>query len=167
MRSKLAAFLFVIAGAIATMEGTLTMGQAPQGTTTTSRIRPRGAQPELAVAPGWSWLMTPQPLDVGRSFGVASDAGIVSGYSHVDRGGGGLRIFFVQAGPSPRIDAPAYRLVVFDAAGKRFLPRSIESGGQGTRDTKLSNATFVLRPEILPPAKAAYVAAERVTPRGR
>jgi hypothetical protein len=167
MRNKAAVVFLLVTGALATTEGLPVKGQGPVGSTTTTseRTTPPGNRPRLVAAPGWAWLMEPQELRVGGSFGQTSEAGIVSGYSHVDAGGGGLRIFFVQAGPSPRFDSSDYRLVILDAAGKRHLPKRVQAGGLGAPDTHLSNAIFTLGPEILPPGKAAYIAAERVTPR--
>lgn len=165
MRKKVAALALLAAAPLATMEGLPANGQAPVTTTTTITIqRPR---PEHAAAPGWARMMEPQELRPGRSFGQTSDAGILSGYPHIDAGGGGLRIFFVQAGSGPRVEPPAYRLVVFDAAGQRYLPERVEAGGMGVRDTQLSRAIFLLRPEVLPPGKAAYIAAEQVAPRAK
>lgn len=175
MRNQVAAFVLLTASTLATMGGLLAKGQGPEAappktttrTKTTVRATPRGDRPELAVAPGWAWLMPPQELRPGLAFGQTSDDGIVSGYSHVDAEGGGLRFFFVQAGPAPRNFPPTDRLVVFDADGRRYLPKRVKAGGLGNRDTDLSEAIFRLGPEVLPPGKAAYIAAERVPNKAR
>ena len=168
MRNKTTVFLLLVAGTLAATGGLLARGEDPELKTKTAiRPRPQADRPAHSAAPGWAWLMAPQELCVGQQFGQASEAGIVSGYSHVDADGGGFRIFFVQAGPTPRVDTPAYRLVVFDAAGERYLPKRVQAGGMGNRDTQISNATFALEKDILPPGKAVSVAAEQILPKAK
>ncbi len=162
MRNKSPVFVLLVAGALAAMGGLLAKGQIPEGKTTV-RLIPQVDRPKLDVAPGWTWLMGPTELRPGQCFGQTSDAGIVSGYSHVDAGGNGLRVYFVQAGQRQRVDPPAYHLVIFDAAGQRYLPKLEKAGGLGNRDTQLDQATFTLGADVLPPGNAAYIAAERVT----
>ncbi len=111
--------------------------------------------------PGWAWLMWPQELRLGEKFGLASDAGIVSGYSHVDAGSGALRVFFVHAGRDA-LDIPPIRLVVFDAEGKRYLPERGQSGGLGSHGTQLSDAIYTLSPKTLPPGKVTRIGIERM-----
>jgi hypothetical protein len=110
--------------------------------------------------------MPPQEFQTGRTWGGASEDIILTGYSVVDAEGGVLRFFFVQAGSSV-VEAPAYRLVVFDASGRRYLPTRSRGGGLKNRETEVSDALFSLDPKVLAPDKVAYIAVERVKPRSR
>jgi hypothetical protein len=86
----------------------------------------------------------------------------VSGYSVIDETGV-LRVFIVQTGPKI-VDEPAYRVVVFDRPGKRYLLRQTEAGGFGSGEMRLSNAIFALDSKVLAPANAVYLGIERRTP---
>ena len=166
MKNHTLAAAALLTGALVTARSTVGQVPAdPKGTTTTTsvRITPNGERPRFTAAPGWTVLMSPQGLRIGRRFGQTSDDGIISGESVVDADGGTLRISFVQAGQGPRLDAPGYRLVVLDAAGGRYLPSRGEAGGMSSHGTYLSHATFTLDPKVLAPGKAAYIAAERRT----
>jgi hypothetical protein len=110
-------------------------------------------------APGWAWLMRPEGLRLGRRFGEAHENVILSGYSVVDAEGGALRVFVVQAGPGV-LDPNEYRLVVFDAAGKRYLPKATEASALGSTTTKVRNALFTLDPKTLAPGKAEQIGFE-------
>jgi hypothetical protein len=135
---------------------------AGQGTTVrTEVVKTEKDDPSRFVNdPGWAWLMSPREFRLGEKFGQSSDAGIVSGYAHVDAGSGALRVFLVQAGPSVP-DPQTCRLVVFDAAGKRYLLERRAAGGFRSHDTELSNEISTLSPKMLPPDKATHIGIER------
>jgi hypothetical protein len=133
-------------------------------TITTTALRDKGARPEFANEPGWMSLMSPQEMQIGRRWGqAAGDGMMLAGYSLIDSDGGSLRIFFAQAGPNT-LDAPAYRLVVFDEAGQSHLPERGEAGGLMSQGNHLPTAIFTLTPKELAPDKAAYIGVEGRTP---
>jgi len=141
----------------------LTSAQGPPAPTgsTTITVVDQANQPEFVNAPGWTWLIRPEELKIGRTWGWASgDGNVRTGYSVVDAEGGALRLFFVQSGPSI-LDSPLVRLVVLDAAGKRYLPEEGDSGGFRALQTNVSTSIFTLNPKALSPKKAAYLAVER------
>jgi len=149
--------------------GLIALGQdpnVPRGSTTVITTAPGGknARPEFANEPGWIWLMRPQEMRIGRWWGQAGEDGMMlAGYSILDSDGSPLGIVFAQAGPNA-LDGPAYRLVVFDEAGRRHLPKRGEAGGLVSQGNHLTTAIFTLTPEELAPDKAAYIGMERRTP---
>ena len=135
----------------------------PRGSTTviTTAPRDKDARPVFANEPGWIWLMSPQEMRIGCWWGQAGGDGmILAGYSIIDSDGGPLRIFFTQAGPNA-LDGSTYRLVVFDEAGGRHLPKQGEVGGLMSQGTHLTTAIFTLTAKELAPDKAAYTGVER------
>src|SRR4051812_32443950 len=100
--------------------------------------------------------MPPQELRIGREWGQAGQGRILAGYCVVDAEGGALRIFLAQTGPKI-LEFGRYRLVVLDAAGKRYLPKQHSQGGSKIPEAELSTTLFTLDPKTLPPSKAAYV----------
>jgi type II secretory pathway pseudopilin PulG len=133
-------------------------------TITATAPRDKDVRPEFANEPGWMWLMRPQEMRIGRSWGQAGEDGMMlAGYSIIDSDGGPLRIFLAQAGPNA-LDGPAYRLVVFDEMGRRHLPKRGEAGGLMSQGNHLTTAIFTLAPKELAPDKAAYIGVERRTP---
>jgi hypothetical protein len=125
---------------------------------------PAGERPEFTSEPGWE-LISPQEFRGGRKWGFAKEDGlIVSGYSVVDADGV-LRIYCVRTSPGGlEVNDPEYRVVVFDAAGKRYLPERDQAGGMGTQATHVSTAVFSLDPQTLAPGQVAYIAVEQAEP---
>jgi hypothetical protein len=112
--------------------------------------------------PGWEWMMSPQELRIGHTFGQAGESRILSGYSVIDSDGGALRISLVQAGRDV-FDIPVYRLVILDAAGKRYLPWWADPKRFRSYDTHVNHAIFTLPAKVLEPGRAAYVGVERMS----
>ncbi len=121
-------------------------------------VGPIMAMPKFANEPGWSWSIEPSPFHLGP-FGGASETILWTGYSVVDADGV-LRIFAARAAVPGILDPPA-RVVVFDAAGKRYLPEPEQAGGVGNRGTDLKRNLSSLDPKVLAPDKIAYMGIER------
>lgn len=174
MRIRIAVLVLLIA-AIGTTGALLARDQGPEGqvqtkTTVTKRQVDPAEKAKFAASPGWEWLMYPQALRVGESFGQSSEEMVVTGYSHVEAQGGGLRFFIAKARPpKDPLDelGVKYRLVIFDADGRRYLPvhpGNTISKGNGNRTTLVNYSLFSLRPEVLPPEKATHVGFECMIP---
>jgi hypothetical protein len=168
MRNRLARLTLLVVSALAATGSLMARGQGPTGQERVESfvVARKTDRPKYVAAPGWAWMMRPRELRLGESFGQAGDSGIMTGYAHADAEGGGLRVFFVQAGASgPGVELPDYRLVIYDASGQRHLlsrPGSVLANGLGNREAQVRYSTFILGAEVLPPGKAAYIAAERM-----
>jgi hypothetical protein len=127
----------------------------------TERIE-KSPRPNFRSDFGWEWMMSPQELRIGHTFGQASEDSIVSGYSVVDARSGALQLSLVQAGRGV-IDMFSYRPVLFDAAGERYLPSWSDPKSFKSYETELYHAIYILKPNVLEPGKAAYIAVERRT----
>ena len=97
---------------------------------------------------------------LAASLAHVSERRIVIGYCVVDADNAALRIFFVVAGPDVN-DGPPLRVVIYDAAGERYLPKG-DVGGFGNTTSQMIHALFTLDPNMLAPKKAAYVGIEQI-----
>ncbi|WP_152051012.1 hypothetical protein [Tautonia marina] len=123
---------------------------------------PAHERPKFAKEPGWE-LIFPQKFRVGHDWGVAREDQVISGFSVVDTNGEVLRIHCIVAGQGlPDPNAPEFRVVVFDAAGKRYLPERDEAGGLSNRNTNVRSSVFSLDPRIIAADRIAYIAVEQV-----
>ncbi|MEW4566470.1 hypothetical protein AB1L88_01255 [Tautonia sp. JC769] len=138
-----------------------TLVQQVQVTETLREVPNR--RPEFAREPGWD-LFLPSAFRLGQTWGVGRKELLISGYSVVDSDGEVLRIHCILAGPGGlEMNAPDFRVVVFDAEGRRYLPEHDGVvNGLGTKTNHMRSAVFSLDPRTITPDRIAYIAVEQV-----
>jgi hypothetical protein len=137
--------------------GLVAVGRQEKQTVTDS-ARPLKVMPQFANEPGWVWLDPPSEFRLGRN-GGANEKILTTVYSVVDSKGV-LQIFVAQAAVPGVLEAPS-RVVLLDAAGKRYVPKREKAGGLANRDTALESSLSSLEPKVLTPDKIAYIGVER------